>query len=390
MDLTTLKQQFQNYFNEAPSHIAFAPGRVNLIGEYTDFNGGHVFPCALGNGTYALASKRSDRSVHVASVNFEQLGVLAFALDGLVYEKQRNWANYPAGVFALLTGEGVQFEHGLNILFAGDIPNGAGLSSSASIEMVTAVLLRAVYGFERTQVQLVQLAQQSENQFNGMNCGIMDQFAVGMGRADHALLLNTATLDYQEVPVDLGAQYTLLIANTNKRRELADSKYNERRAECESALADLQTVVSIKALCELDVAQFVQHEQVIQNDLARKRARHVIADNQRTLQAVQDLQSGDIVAFGQLLNASHRSLRDDFAVTGEHLDALVQAAWDHGAVGARMTGAGFGGCSVMIVRTDELDSFKQKVAQQYQAATGMAPMFSDVRIGDGARMLESM
>ena len=389
MDLTQLKQQFQGYFNEAASYVAFAPGRVNLIGEYTDFNGGYVFPCALGNGTYALASKRTDRMVRVVSVNFESVGIIEFALDDLAFDKQRHWANYPAGVFAMLMADGVRFAHGLNILFAGDIPNGAGLSSSASIELVTAVLLREVYGFERTQLQLVQLSQRSENQFNGMNCGIMDQFASGMGRADHALLLNTATLDYQTVPVQLGEQYTLLIANTNKRRELADSKYNERRAECEAALADLQTVVPIKALCELTVAQFAQHEHVIQNDLARQRARHVVGDNQRTLQAVSALTSGDIATFGQLLNASHRSLRDDFAVTGEHLDALVQAAWDHGAVGARMTGAGFGGCSVMIVRTDELEAFKQNVAQQYESATGMAPTFYDVRIGDGARMLES-
>ena len=388
MNLIELKQQFTQYFNAVPSHIAFAPGRVNLIGEYTDFNGGHVFPCALSNGTYALASRRTDRIVRVMSVNFEQLGVIEFALDGLAFEPQRHWANYPAGVFAMLMAEGVDFEQGLNILFAGDIPNGAGLSSSASIEMVTAVLLRDVYGIERTQLQLVQLSQQSENQFNGMNCGIMDQFAVGMGRVAHALLLNTATLDYQTVPVDLGAQYTLLIANTNKRRELADSKYNERRAECEAALADLQKVVSIQALCALNAEQFAQYEHVIENDLARQRARHVIGDNQRTLQAVTALQAGDISTFGQLLNASHRSLRDDFGVTGAHLDALVQAAWDHGAVGARMTGAGFGGCTVMIVRTAELESFKQNVAQQYQAATGMLPTFYDVRIGDGARMLE--
>ena len=199
MDLTELKQQFQGYFNEAASYVAFAPGRVNLIGEYTDFNGGYVFPCALGNGTYALASKRTDRTVRVVSVNFESVGIIEFALDDLVFDKQRHWANYPAGVFAMLMADGVRFAHGLNILFAGDIPNGAGLSSSASIELVTAVLLREVYGFERTQLQLVQLSQRSENQFNGMNCGIMDQFASGMGRADHALLLNTATLDYQTV-----------------------------------------------------------------------------------------------------------------------------------------------------------------------------------------------
>ena len=388
MNLTELKQSFQNYFNEAPTYAAFAPGRVNLIGEYTDFNGGHVFPCALSNGTYALASKRNDALVRVASVNFESLGVIEFALKDLVFDKQRNWANYPAGVFAMLMAEGVHFEYGLNILFAGDIPNGAGLSSSASIEVLTAVLLREVYGFERTQVELVLLSQQAENQFNGMNCGIMDQFAVGMGRAGHALLLNTATLDYQTVPVDLGSEYTLLIANTNKRRELADSKYNERRAECEAALADLQTVLPIKALCELNLEQFEQHASVIREELPRKRARHVIGDNQRTLEAVDALKAGDISGFGQLLNASHRSLRDDFAVTGEHLDSLVQAAWDAGAVGARMTGAGFGGCSVMIVRTAELESFKTQVAQRYQSEMGMAPTFYDVQIGDGARMLD--
>lgn len=391
MDITQLSLSFSDVFGEPAQHIAFAPGRVNLIGEYTDFNGGHVFPCALGMGTYVLAAPRADRAVHAVSLNFPDSGVVCFDLDGLCFDPARHWVNYPAGVFAEFMHIGASLPHGVNLLFAGDLPNGTGLSSSASIEVATAVLLREMFNVQQSQTELALLAQRAENRFNGMNCGIMDQFASAMGRANHAILLNTADLSHEYVPLDLGEAYVLLIANTNKQRALAESKYNQRRAECEAALADLRAVPSLhglRALCELDSADFARYADVVVDPLARQRARHVVDDNARTLAAVKVLRAGDIQAFGQLLNASHVSLRDDFAVTGEHLDALVQAAWDSGAVGARMTGAGFGGCAVMVVRADEVVDFKHRVSAQYHAQTALEPTFYEVIVGAGARMLD--
>ncbi|WP_133618921.1 galactokinase [Hydromonas duriensis] len=385
--LQHLQSIFQQQFDAKATHAFFAPGRVNLIGEHIDYNGGHVFPCALNVGTYALVRVREDKRLRMYSDNFSALGVLDLPLNALLYDEKNDWANYPAGVFKMMLDDGAPIEHGLDILFFGDIPNGAGLSSSASIELVTAVLVNHMFELNWPQIELVKLSQRAENQFNGMNCGIMDQFASGMGRAMHAMQLNTHTLDFQYVPLDLGAEHTLLIANTNKRRELSDSKYNERRAECDAALAALQTVLPIKALCELSLQQFEHHADVMTNTTQRQRALHAVAENQRTLEAVNVLKSGDIAAFGRLMNASHVSLRDLYEVTGEHLDALVDAAWTHGAVGARMTGAGFGGCTVMIVKTHALHTFKAQVNSDYQAKTGLSATFYDVSIGEGARFL---
>ena len=382
--LNTLNNHFLTQFKSPATDVFFAPGRVNLIGEHIDYNGGHVFPCALDVGTYALMRRRDDRLLRLFSDNFADKGVVELSLDAIVYDAANDWANYPAGVFKIMQDKGVRMSHGADILFFGNIPNGAGLSSSASIELATAVLVNHVFALNWPQIELVKIGQQAENQFNGMNCGIMDQFASGMGRAAHAMLLNTNSLDYQHVPMDLGDEHVLLIANTNKRRELSDSKYNERRAECDAALLALKRVLPISALCELSLEQFHAHAHLIENTTQRQRALHAVSENQRTLEAVNVLQKGDLKAFGALMNASHVSLRDDYAVTGEHLDALVNAAWQHGAVGARMTGAGFGGCTVMLVSADHVDEFKAKVSTDYTAATGFVTTFYDVRIGDGA------
>lgn len=387
MELQQLKNAFNEVFKQPATEVFFAPGRVNLIGEHIDYNGGHVFPCALDVGTYALVRAREDKQLRLFSSNFADQGVIELSLDALKYDTKNDWANYPAGVFKIMQDQGAAITHGADILFFGNIPNGAGLSSSASIELATAVLVNHLFNLNIAQIELVKMSQSAENQFNGMNCGIMDQFASGMGRASQAMLLNTDTLDFQYVPLELGEAHVLLIGNTNKRRELSDSKYNERRAECDTALAALQTVLPIKTLCDLSLADFEVNAHLIENPLQRKRALHAISENERTLAAVKVLQAGDLAAFGELMNASHVSLRDDYEVTGEHLDALVNAAWQHDAVGARMTGAGFGGCTVMLVKAESAQAFKEKVSADYRQSTGLEATFYDVRIGDGARYL---
>lgn len=382
-----LKNDFARCFHESASHVFFAPGRVNLIGEYTDYNGGHVFPCALDIGTYAIVRARDDKQLNLFSLNFAEQGTHHLHINTIVHDKANGWANYPAGMLHTLQSAGALMTHGLDVLFYGNIPNGAGLSSSASIEMLTAVLAQYIYQLPFTQLDLVKLAQRSENEFNGLNCGIMDMFASGMGRSGHAMLLNTHTLAHQYVPVDLRNTYSFLIANTNKRRDLSESNYNQRRAECEVALHDLQKEVDIATLCDLTPELFAQYQHAIQNPVHLKRARHAVTENARTLQAVNALQNHDLVQFGRLMNASHVSLRDDFDVTGQHLDALVEAAWVHDAVGARMTGAGFGGCTVMLVKEAVLREFCDQVAAQYIEQTGLTPSFYPANMAAGARLL---
>lgn len=365
----------------------FAPGRVNLIGEHTDYNGGHVFPCALSVGTYAAARKRSDAKLRLYSMNFPELGMIEADLSALVYEKEQEWANYPKGVAAKIREAGYPLSEGAEIVYYGNIPNGAGLSSSASIELVTGVVLDAFAGLSIDRVELVKLAQAAENEFVGVNCGIMDQFAIGKGEKDHALLLNCQTLEYQKTPIHLEEE-TLVIANTNKRRGLADSKYNERRRECEEALGQLKTELEADFLGDISVEDFEAHKHVIDDPVTRQRARHVIYENARTIEAVEKLNAGDINGFGRLMNESHRSLRDDYEVTGHELDALVEAAWEEGAVGSRMTGAGFGGCTISIVPKADIETFKENVGEQYYKQTGLEADFYVVEIGDGAKRLE--
>lgn len=369
---------------EENARLFFAPGRVNLIGEHIDYNGGYVLPAALSLGTYALTVPRHDNKVRLYSVNFPDKGVIEFTLDELVYKKEDDWANYPKGVLAVFAEKGYAGETGFDAVFYGNIPNGAGLSSSASIEVVTAFLWNELNEFKADPVTLVQWCQRAENEFIGVNCGIMDQFSIGLGKKDNAILLNCETLEYKYSPLKLGG-HVLVIANTNKRRGLADSKYNERRSECEQALAGLQEKHSISALCELDAETFEQDKHLIKDDTVRKRAKHAIYENERTIHAAKLLKEGDLEGFGQLMNESHISLRDDYEVTGKELDSLVEAAWDEETViGARMTGAGFGGCTVNLVHKDNLKEVLERIGEKYEKATGIQAEFYVAESGEGA------
>ena len=381
-------QKFGEVFGDTEGvKTYFAPGRVNLIGEHTDYNGGHVFPCALTIGTYGAARKREDRKLRFFSMNFERLGVIESSLDNLVPEKKADWTNYPKGVMWAFEKRDMKIPYGMDLLLCGNIPNGSGLSSSASLEVLTGFILRDMFGFDVTNQDLALIGQYSENNFNGVNCGIMDQFAIAMGKKDHAIFLDTADLSYEYAPIHLeGAK--IVIACSNKKRGLGDSKYNERRSECETALAELQEVVGIKTLGDLNEEQFEQYKSSIKDDVRRKRAKHAVYENQRTVKAVAALKANDIEQFGQLMNASHVSLRDDYEVTGIELDTLVEEAWKvDGVIGSRMTGAGFGGCTVSIVKTDAIDSFIEKVGAEYLKKIGYAADFYVVEIGDGPSVL---
>lgn len=362
----------------------FAPGRVNLIGEHTDYNGGHVFPCALTIGTYFIARQREDRVLRFYSTNFESLGIIESSLDNLVWSKEADWTNYPMGVMWAFGEKGYKITNGFDILLCGNIPNGSGLSSSASVEVGTGVLLRDMYGFDVSMIDIALIGQYSENNFNKVNCGIMDQFAIAMGKKDHAIFLDTADLSYEYAPIVL-KDAKIVIACSNKKRGLGDSKYNERRAECEEALAELQTVVDIKSLGELDEAQFERYRSAIKSEVRQRRAKHAVYENQRTIKAVETLKAGDIEEFGKLMIASHDSLRDDYEVTGKELDTLVASALKQdGVIGSRMTGAGFGGCTVSIVKNDNIDAFIENVGKEYKDTIGYAADFYVVEVGDGA------
>ncbi|MGI8316688.1 galactokinase [Halobacillus mangrovi] len=382
-----LKQAFENQFGVKGETSFFAPGRVNLIGEHTDYNGGHVFPCALSVGTYAVAKKRQDEKLRFYSMNFPELGVIETELSGLSYVEEHDWANYPKGVIDTFRKSGYEVETGLDVAFFGNIPNGAGLSSSASIELATSVILKELYDLSIDKIDMIKLSQKAENEFVGVNCGIMDQFAIGMGKRDHAILLNCDTLDFQHTPISL-TDHSLIIANTNKRRGLADSKYNERRNQCEEALKALQQNLDIHSLGDLSKEAFEENKHLIEDPMTQKRAKHAVYENNRTIEAVDKLNAGDIEGFGQLMNDSHVSLRDDYEVTGKELDALVEAAWNEGAIGSRMTGAGFGGCTISIVDQSQVDTFIERVGEAYYHETGLEADFYVVEIGDGAKKLE--
>lgn len=388
MNTDTLVSTFERVFGEGGDiQTFFAPGRINLIGEHTDYNGGYVFPASISFGTYAVARKREDRVLRFYSMNFEDLGVMTSSLADLSYQKSDNWANYPKGMIDAFNTHGYTVDSGFDVLYFGNIPNGAGLSSSASIELATGVLLETLFDLKIDRVEMVKLGQYVENSYIGVNSGIMDQFAIGMGKDKHAILLDCNTLEYQYAPVELG-DYVIMIMNTNKRRELADSKYNERRSECESALADLQTELDIQSLGDLSVDAFDQHRQLISDETKQKRARHAVYENARTKEAFTKLHEKDLVAFGQLLNDSHASLRDDYEVTGLELDTLQEAAVKQpGVLGARMTGAGFGGCAIALVEKAQVETFKTNVEDIYTDKIGYAPTFYEATIGDGAKAL---
>lgn len=382
-----LQQIFAEKFGEKGTGSYFAPGRINLIGEHTDYNGGYVFPASITIGTYGVARKRADKQIRLYSENFPEKGIITFSLDDLEYRKEDDWTNYPKGVIRYLKAAGHAIDSGIEIAFYGNIPNGAGLSSSASIELLTGVILDDLFGLAIERLELILTGKKVENEFIGVNSGIMDQFAIGMGKKDHALLLDTNTLAYDLVPAEFG-DYVVAIMNTNKRRELADSKYNERRGECEEALKRLQTKLKIQSLGELEEATFFAHTSLIEDPTLIKRAKHAVTENQRTLKAKAALEAGDLESFGHLLDASHASLRDDYEVTGIELDTLVAAAQEQPAVlGARMTGAGFGGCAIALVKKSEWEAFATAVKESYREKIGYETDIYQASIDDGARKL---
>ena len=375
---------FSKTFNyEEGVRTFFSPGRVNLIGEHTDYNGGNVFPCAISFGTYGAISLRDDKVVRMYSGNFVDKGVISFNIDNLRNEKEHDWANYPKGVIEILRQNGYNVQQGFDMVVFGNIPNGAGLSSSASLELLMAVMINEIFKFNIDRVELVKFCQMSENDFIGVNCGIMDQFSIGMGQKNRAILLDCNTLIYKYSTVDLKDE-VIVIANTNKRRGLADSKYNERRRECEKALRELQGELKINSLGELTEEEFEKNKHLIKDEIRIKRAKHAVYENQRTLKAVNALEENDIVTFGKLMNESHNSLRDDYEVTGKELDTLVELALNHeGTIGSRMTGAGFGGCTVSIIKKDKVEDFINVVGQKYKEIIGYDADFYVANIGEG-------
>ena len=384
-----LVKKFQELFGEGGDiRFYFSPGRVNLIGEHTDYNGGHVFPCALTIGTYGVARKRADRKIRLYSENFSKMGVIETSLDELVYRDSAGWTNYPKGIVWTFQEKGYPVEKGFDMLMYGNIPNGSGLSSSASVELLMGIILKDLFGYEDlTMINLALIGQYGENNFNGMNCGIMDQFAIAMGKKDHAIFLDTQNLQYEYAPIRMDG-YKIVIAASNKKRRLTDSKYNERRAECEEALKDIQSVRKIQALGELTEEEFEQVKDAVKDPVCRKRAKHAVYENQRTIQAVKALKNNNLETFGKLMNESHVSLRDDYEVTGKELDTLVEAAWKQdGVIGSRMTGAGFGGCTVSIVKEEAVDAFIKNVGEIYEKEIGYGADFYVVEIGDGTRRI---
>lgn len=386
MTTINLNKQFKTIFNiNVTPRVFFAPGRINLIGEHTDYNGGHVFPASISFGTYALGKTRDDQKLRFYSMNFPNTGIIESNLRDLAYSEADDWANFPKGMIKYMVESGLDISTGIDILFYGDIPNSAGLSSSASIEMVTGVLLEGLFDLNIDRIKMIQLGQKVENEYIGVNSGIMDQFAIGKGKKDHAILLNCQTLKYKYAPIRLD-NYRIMIINTNRQRTLAGSKYNERRSQCEQALANLQTEIPIGSLGDLTIEQFETHKHLIDNEVNQRRAKHAVYENTRTLEALDKLQHGNLNAFGKLMNESHMSLQHDYEVTGIELDTIVEAAWNQdGVLGARMTGAGFGGCAIAIVEKDKIDNFKKSVNKIYHDTIGCDATFYTAAIGEGAK-----
>lgn len=383
-----LLNKFAEVFGDSSeAKVYFAPGRVNLIGEHTDYNGGYVFPAALTLGTYGAARKRNDRKLRFYTMNYNRVDIVESSLDDLVPLKRAGWTSYPKGVMWAFEQRGMKMDYGMDLLLKGTIPGSSGLSSSASVEVLTGFILRDLYGFDVSNQELAIIGQYAENNYNGVNCGIMDQFAIAMGKKKHAIFLDTATLDYCYAPVNLkGAK--IIISCSNKRRGLADSKYNERRNECEQALQELQKVVKIEALGDLTEDEFEKYKHAISDEIIQKRAKHAVYENQRTLKAVEALQKNDIETFGKFMNESHVSLRDDYEVTGRELDTLVEEAWKiDGVIGSRMTGAGFGGCTVSIVEKDAVKKFIKKVGKAYKKKIGYKADFYVVKLGNGPKII---
>lgn len=385
-----LFDKFAELFGNADgTRFYFSPGRVNLIGEHTDYNGGHVFPCALTLGTYGAARRRDDRKLHFYSMNLDSFGIVEASLDDLTNKKAYNWANYPLGVVWAFAEKGYKLDQGFDMVIWGNIPNGSGLSSSASLEVLTGVILTDLFGItDLTMTDLALIGQYSENNFNGCNCGIMDQFAVAMGKKDNAIFLDTSTLKYEYAPIKL-KDAKIIITNSKVKHSLVDSAYNDRRRECAEALAELQAGVEIDSLGDLTPEEFESHKSLIKDPVRLKRAKHAVYENQRTIDAVSALKEGNIERFGELMNQSHISLRDDYEVSCEEIDILVDLAWKiPGVIGSRITGGGFGGCTVSIVKNDAVDTFIETIGEAYKEKVGHEAEFYTVDIGDGASRME--
>ena len=385
-----LFDKFAELFGNADgARFYFSPGRVNLIGEHTDYNGGHVFPCALTLGTYGAARRRDDRKLHFYSMNLDSFGIVEASLDDLTNKKAYNWANYPLGVVWAFAEKGYKLDQGFDMVIWGNIPNGSGLSSSASLEVLTGVILTDLFGItDLTMTDLALIGQYSENNFNGCNCGIMDQFAVAMGKKDNAIFLDTSTLKYEYAPIVL-EDAKIIITNSKVKHSLVDSAYNDRRRECAEALAELQSGIEIDSLGDLTPEEFESHKSLIKDPVRLKRAKHAVYENQRTIDAVSALKEGNIERFGELMNQSHISLRDDYEVSCEEIDILVDLAWKiPGVIGSRITGGGFGGCTVSIVKNDAVDTFIETIGEAYKEKVGHEAEFYTVDIGDGASRLD--
>ena len=385
-----LFDMFAELFGDSEgARFYFSPGRVNLIGEHTDYNGGHVFPCALTLGTYGAARKREDNKIHFYSMNLDSFDVVEASLDDLTNKKEYNWANYPLGVVWAFKEKGHTITSGFDMVIWGNIPNGSGLSSSASLEVLTGVILTDLFEIkDLSMTDLALIGQYSENNFNGCNCGILDQFAVAMGKKDHAIFLDTSDLSYEYAPCVLdGAK--IVITNSKVKHSLVDSAYNDRRNECAAALKALQSELDIQALGDLTPEEFEAHKSLIKDEIQLQRAKHAVYENQRTIDAVTALKAGDIESFGKLMNQSHISLRDDYDVSCEEIDIIVDLAWKiPGVLGSRITGGGFGGCTVSIVKNESVDTFIETIGKTYLEKVGHEAEFYTVDIGDGASRLD--
>lgn len=380
-----VKDCFKAVYGYEPQRHFFAPGRINLIGEHIDYNGGRVFPCAINMGTYGEVGLRDDRKVRFYSMNFESFGVLEIDLDDLKYQKEHDWVNYPKGLLSILEEHGYSLTHGIDIVYYGNIPNGSGLSSSASITVLTSWIVNTLFKFDLSLIECALFVQKTENEYMGVSTGIMDQFAIAMGKEKFAMLLDTSDLSYQYVPMDF-EETSILIMNTCKRRELVTSAYNQRRSECDAALEIVKKHYQVNALCDLELSQLEAIKTDFEDFTIYQRARHAVTENERTVKAVKVLQANDAAGFGQLMNASHESLKTDYEVTGIELDTLVENAQKlEGVFGARVTGAGFGGCAIALVKNEAVAHVIETVGAIYKETIGYSAEFYTAVPSDGVR-----
>ena len=387
MNKEELLKEYETTFGEKGKDVFFSPGRINVIGEHTDYNGGHVFPAAISLGVYGVYGPREDKKVCLFSGNVDG-DIVEFDIDDTTVEKDdRFWANYFKGMITYLREKYDNIDHGFNLYIKANLPSGSGLSSSAAIEMLMGIILKDEFNLDVDRIALAKMGQRTENEFVGLNSGIMDQFACIMGKKDSAIFLDCNTLDYEYKPLALG-DYEIIIMATNKPHTLADSAYNDRVRECHDAVKKLQAKLDIKTLGELDNDTFDEYAYLINNETEIKRARHAVSENQRTLRATNAMQDGDLEKLGRLIDASHVSLHYDYEVTGQELDTLAEASWAQpGVLGARMIGGGFGGSAIAIVKKDQAEAFKKNVGKIYRDKIGYDASFYDAKIVDGTKRI---